>query len=117
MLIAKQKAYLDSGASIHLTGDASQLTNIRPSALQIQGYSSLTWATATAVGTWGPLKDTHAVEGAQSLVSTGRLLDDVGGGIYSNSSDAFFISGLDTDNLPSGLQATKIGSREGPGSL
>ena len=115
--LAKQKAYLDSGASIHVTGNESNLTNKRPSALQIQGYSSLTWARATAVGTWGPLREAHAVEGAQDLVSTGALIDDVGGGVYSNSTDAYLLSGLDTDNLPPGLHATKIATRDGPGKL
>ena len=51
-------------------------------------------------------------------MSIGRLLDDVdGGGVYSNASDAYFISGLDTNDLPDGLQATKIASRKGPGEL
>ena len=50
-------------------------------------------------------------------MSTGALIDDVGGGVYSNSTDAYLISGLDVNNLPPGLHATNIATRKGPGSL
>ncbi len=117
----RQKAYLDSGASIHVTGDAKRLSNKRPSALQIQGYTNATWAHATAAGEWGPLKNVQCIDGAQNLVSSGSLLDDIThsikAGIYSTTTDAYLLSGFDIHKMPAGSTATKIATRAGPGKL
>ena len=117
----RQKAYLDSGASIHVTGDVKRLSNKRPSALQIQGYTNTTWAQATATGEWGPLKNVQCITGAQNLVSSGSLLDDISrktnAGIYSTSTHAYLMSGFDVTNIPFGTTATPIATRAGPGKL
>ena len=108
----RQKAYLDSGASIHVTGDAKHLSNKRPSALQIQGYTNATWAQATAAGEWGPLKNVQCITGAQNLVSSGSFLDDIHhsnkAGIYSTTTDAYLLSGFNIHEMPAGSTATRI---------
>ena len=116
-----QKAYLDSGESIHVTGDAKHLSNKRPSALQIQGYTNATWAQATAAGEWGPLKNVQCITGAQNLVSSGSFLDDIHhsnkAGIYSTTTDAYLLSGFNIHEMPAGSTDTRIATRAGPDKL
>ena len=124
---ARVKAYMDSGASISVTGDLSNLSNTRSAALRIQAFTGSDQATATTVGDWGPIKDTYHVPGSNNLISSGSMLDGTAAGIYSTSMHSFLVSGLHIGNeiapglhelhVDANASATKIATRNGPGSL
>ena len=90
----KATAYMDSGASISITGDILNLRNTRRSTLNIQSFDSSSTKRAEVVGDWGPIRNAHYVPGAFNLISEGAMLDGTTAGVYSTSTESFLVSGL-----------------------
>ena len=120
----RAKTYMDSGASISITGHLQNLQNRRPSNLRIHSFSGSDTVKTTAVGNWGPIPNAHHIPDTQNLISTGSMLDGTTAGVYSTKDAAFIITGLDIGpKSASGHRsvrvtekptATQIATREGP---
>ena len=123
---ARAKTYLDSGASISITGDLQNLINPKPAHLQIQSFAGSSLKRVTTIGDWGPLRG-HHVEGAQNLISTGSMLDGTTAALFSDRRHSYLLSGIHIGpEMAPGLHsvsadpsaiATKIATRKGPGHL
>ena len=124
---ASDATYLDSGASISVTGSLHNLTNLRPSRLQIHSFATHDPVKATAMGDWGPIHDVHHVPNGENLISTGSMLDGTTAGIYSTRKHSFLVSGIQIGSEVAPGQfsvsahpkavATKIATRQRPGKL
>ena len=124
---ARAATYMDSGASITITGDLRNLTDVRSSAIKIQSFAGSSLRSTAAVGNWGPLRNAHFVCGAQNLISTGSMLDGTTAGVYSTREHAYMVSGLKIGREVAPGQysvdtthatiATKIATRAGPNKL
>ena len=88
------KWYMDSDATISVTGDLTNLANRRRSNVKVQAFNDSKPSAATVAGDHGPIRDVHHIHGAQNLISIGMMLDVTTAGLFSTPKHSYLVSGL-----------------------